>query len=830
MTERFKAIGLRWLELCDQTAVRPSVEAFCEGILPGPENAHDRMQCLRFLADIDRFDANLDRLLSHDDNAVPSIPGYALLDQIASGGMGIIWRANDLRLNRIVAVKVMKSSIKSLPGAAEDFHQEAQLTARLAHPNLVPIHELGIAEDGRAYYVMKLVDGQTLAQRLASYKSVVQHRTELLKIFSQICQGVAFAHRQGILHFDLKPENVMVGRLGEVQVMDWGLARELPQSGRPSTRRYPRAIGGTPGYMSPEQALGSDLIDQRSDVYALGAILAVLLTGNCPSGFSSNTTPDDAKQLQAALSDVGVDSRLSRLALKCMSRDPRDRLGDAAEVGAALDDYLYGVERENQRRQLWRKLALTSAMFVVVLACGLYQLQSLWRAADSSRQRSRRILDEWSLSVVDEWLELRPDELTPERRDLMERMQSHYNQLLAESGQSAEVRAACANGLRRVGQMRVINSDYSGASQPLQTARDLMESLIRENPEHPALLADLAYVCHVQGAMLDSQQPPDFAQAHVAYQVAIELLEQLCDRAPASAYSRRLARSLISQAWVLRSLRQHDSGLNLIQRAISLLETVIADNPNEWLPHEDLASGLNVRYFLHSDRGDIAAAGQSLRRAIETRESLAVIRPDFQKNTIRLAINYGNFGKFLHVQGSIQEAHGYYNQAISILQPILKRNPDLPECRNTLRNVHTRRAFAAEQLGDVPAAMDDWQVAASLETSPTRCTLLHARLALAQSRPLETISLIQPLTQLGTLNSEDLFDLGRVLARVSVQLDDAALRAELESQAIELLQRAMARGYQVLFPQDPCLNSDLGHLAQRPEIQRLFTDPHSDAQ
>jgi tetratricopeptide (TPR) repeat protein len=819
LIERIKNIGLQWLEMRDRATVLPSPRAFCETFFPGPENAHALSECLAFICKLDEFDSAFRGFLEQDDDVPPKIPGYEFLDRIASGGMGIIWRATDESLQRVVAIKVMKSAARHLPQAMTDFQYEAKLTARLAHPNLVPVYERGITNDGKCYYVMKWIQGESLAQKLRSCDNAIKQRIEWLKIFSQVCHGVAFAHRQGIVHCDLKPENIMVGSQDEVQVMDWGLAREITSPPGTNDDRA-KAISGTPGYMSPEQASGSGEIDCRSDVFSLGVILSTILTGDLPECFRNKELVDYQRSLQSEFKARRIDPRLSWIACQCVSADQNKRPTNAIELAAKLDDYLYGIERENQRRQLWRKLAIASLLFAALTAVGLIEYQKLWqseysarRAAEASRERTREILDEWSLNVVDPWLELRPDELTPARRELVQRMQTHYDQLLVVERQVPRVVFACAKGLRRIGQMRVINSDYAGAREPLSRSRDLVEGLLRGDSSHLDYRTELAMICHLQGAMFDSQSPPQYADALAAYDWAILQLRQLVAQSESTVYPRKLARSYISQAWVLRVLHEQSKGLATIDEAVNILEKLIATNANEWLPLEDLASALNIRYLLYSDMGQPDLAMQSLRSAIATRESLAKLQPDFQKNTIRLGINYGNFGKHLNVHNQTSQALQYYNLATAILEPIQRRNSDLPECCNALRNVYSRRAMYYEQAGSSAEAIRDWRSALSMEIESKR-PILQARLALAENAPQLAFEIAEQLGQVEGLTGEQIFDVARIYSRVAAETGESTLVDQYQAKALKMLERAAATGYRLPSVNDPAVERDLGHLVQ----------------
>jgi serine/threonine protein kinase len=197
---------------------------------------------------------------------------YRLLSEIGRGGMGVVYEADDLALDRRVAVKVLASELAS-PEEAARLRREARIVARLEHPGIVPVHDVGELPDGRVYYAMKRVRGAPLD----AWAAGVSARTERLRVFLRVCEAVAFAHANGVLHGDLKPGNVMVGEFGAVLVMDWGLARARGEA--PSGR----AVAGTPGWMAPEQERGEIAeIDTSTDVWGLGAVLAFLIRPDQP--------------------------------------------------------------------------------------------------------------------------------------------------------------------------------------------------------------------------------------------------------------------------------------------------------------------------------------------------------------------------------------------------------------------------------------------------------------------------------------------------------------------------------------------------------------------
>ena len=241
-----------------------------------------------------------------------------LFGEIARGGMGAVLKGRDVDLGRDLAVKVLLEKHRDRPELVRRFVEEAQIAGQLQHPGVVPIYELGAFADRRPYFAMKLVKGRTLAGVLADRGDVAEGQMGLLGTLLQVGQTVAFAHARGVIHRDLKPSNVMVGSFGEVQVMDWGLAKVLPRggvaddaeagrteqhetliatarSGSGSDQSQAGSVLGTPAYMAPEQARGEiEAVDRRADVFAPGAMLCEVLTGQ--PAFTGRTRRGDLAQ------------------------------------------------------------------------------------------------------------------------------------------------------------------------------------------------------------------------------------------------------------------------------------------------------------------------------------------------------------------------------------------------------------------------------------------------------------------------------------------------------------------------------------------------------
>ncbi|MEY5011392.1 MAG: hypothetical protein RLZZ253_2531, partial [Verrucomicrobiota bacterium] len=298
---------------------------------------------------------------------------YLLGGTVARGGMGKIYSASDTVLKREVALKVCSSGDRSADAL---FLREAQVLGELAHPNIVPVHDFGTDPEGRPFYSMKMVRGETLHALL---KRIEQGRADftpagMLLMFRKICEAVAFAHSRGFLHRDLKPENVMLGEYGEVLVMDWGLAVQMNAQGSAlgEVTSEGQIIEGTPQYMAPEQAAG-DVLDARSDVYCLGGILYSILTFQLPiSGDSLEEILDKvrrgtlAERLSRKFPALPLRSPfgsacpqgLRAILLKSVAHSKEDRYPDVNALISDLDAYLGGFATAAEQANLLRQLLL----------------------------------------------------------------------------------------------------------------------------------------------------------------------------------------------------------------------------------------------------------------------------------------------------------------------------------------------------------------------------------------------------------------------------------------------------------------------------------------
>jgi WD40 repeat protein/tRNA A-37 threonylcarbamoyl transferase component Bud32 len=343
---------------------------------------------------------------------------YELLEEIARGGMGVVYRARQAKLKRVVAVKMILAGALANPSDVERFYTEARAAAHLHHPNIVPIHEVG-EHDGQHYFSMDYVAGDSLAHRIARGPLPAREAAALLKT---VTQAVSFAHVEGVIHRDLKPANILLDKQGTPHVTDFGLAKRVesePEAAAGLTETG--QVLGTPSYMPPEQAAGrTKEIGPCADVYALGAVLYCALTGRPP--FQAASTLDtlmqvlDREPVPPRTLNASVPRDLETICLKCLEKDPWRRYGSAQELADELARYLDGrpilarpIGAAGRTRRWCRRnpvVAGLSAALVLALVAGMAASSTFAVQAHEFGEQAHRE------AVASDGLRIKADELT----------------------------------------------------------------------------------------------------------------------------------------------------------------------------------------------------------------------------------------------------------------------------------------------------------------------------------------------------------------------------------------------------------------------------------
>ncbi len=374
-------------------------------------------------------------------------PRLQVIGPLGHGSQGCVVAARDADCQRVVAAKALHPHRNHFIDRAQ-FLREIQITAQLEHPGVVPVHDVGVLPDGTAFYTMKRVEGKTLSDLLSEGgASDADRRVELLQIMLKVCDTLAFAHYRGVIHRDLKPGNLMIGRFGEVLVLDWGLAKvigtdddavvvELPPSADPGESLAGFTVG-TPAYMSPEQARGKP-VDARSDIYSVGVILYRVLTGSSP--YASGTSREimdrsaggDWRRLEADPIGRRLPRRLQAIVHRCMAMEPDQRYPTAEALATDLRRYLDGhaVEacRETPIELLVRSavrhrrpvLAVVATLGLAGLVWGVWAVQASGQATALRQRLAMQAQDAESDNRLDDArrdLE-RLQDLVPEDRNI----------------------------------------------------------------------------------------------------------------------------------------------------------------------------------------------------------------------------------------------------------------------------------------------------------------------------------------------------------------------------------------------------------------------------
>jgi len=454
-----------------------------------------------------------------------AVPGYEILGELGRGGMGVVYQALQVRLNRVVALKVLLEGNHAGTETLARFRTEAEAAARLRHPHIVPIHEVG-EHDGRPFLILEYVAGGSLKQHLDGTPQSARQAARLVQV---LARAVHCAHEHGVIHRDLKPANILLDAEGQPHITDFGLAKMLDAGASPNGPTQTGVVVGTPSYMAPEQAAGeARQIGPAVDVYALGAMLYELLTGRPP--FRAATTQETLLQVQQ---DEPVPPRrlqprtprdLETACLKCLQKDPRKRYASAGDLADDLGRFADGQPIQArptgvwERGVKWARRRPTAAALVVVsflavvglLALGLGSNQALREAAEESARERQHALDQRARATAHfqnalDLLEPLSFEVnqtalttTPAGERFRDKFTQYargfYQKLLAEQEDSGrDSRRQLGRARYGLGATHALLKENAEANREYRQAAAIQEQLKDEFPEEMAYQVDLAF-------------------------------------------------------------------------------------------------------------------------------------------------------------------------------------------------------------------------------------------------------------------------------------------------------------------------------------------------
>ncbi len=446
---------------------------------------------------------------------------YELRQELARGGMGVVFRARQVSLGRDVALKMILSGSLAGPADVERFLLEAEAAAGLDHPNIVPIYEVGEL-DGQHFFSMKLVGGGSLAGEVHRLPDDLPEAARLVAI---VARAVHYAHQRGILHRDLKPANILLDEQRQPHVTDFGLAKRVESEGKGGGDRGMTVTGavlGTPGYMPPEQASGSrGKVTTASDVYGLGAVLYATITGEAP--FRAASSMDilllvlEKEPESPRKRNPKVDRDLETICLKCLEKDPARRYGSAEALAEELERWSAGEPilarpiSSPERLAKWAKRRPAIAALVVLLiataAAGVGGIVLEWRRAEAQKtlairakeaakaearradenyQQARKAVEDY-LTRVSQSPRLKRPGLQGLRRELLGDALKYHEKFLAQHAEDPELRYEVANSYLNVGNIQNDLGENRLALASFERAAGLYETLAREHPERPFL-------------------------------------------------------------------------------------------------------------------------------------------------------------------------------------------------------------------------------------------------------------------------------------------------------------------------------------------------------
>jgi serine/threonine protein kinase len=625
---------------------------------------------------------------------------YRVEGEFARGGMGRILLARDLRLDRTVALKELRGDAG--PGAPGRFVREALVTARLQHPAIVPVYEAGLWPDGRPFYAMKLVEGRSLEGLLRDADSLAG-RLALLPHLIAVAEAVAYAHGQGVVHRDLKPANVLVGPFGETVVVDWGLAREMgrektvapeaPGSGpaaAPAGQTVTGTVLGTPHYMPPEQARGQP-VDERADVYALGAMLYFLLAGAPPHAGESAM---EALRAAARGRVEPVERRepdappdLVAIARKAMAPAVGDRYPSARELAADLRRFqtgqLVSAHRYSTRELLRRFVArhraaiavasLLSAALVLAVAVGFVAVRRQARVAEAERDRARlaaRRAEQTSAFVVG-MLGSADPRVAGRDVTVASVLDAASTRVEGELAGQPEVRADVLAALGTTYQGLGL---YAPARKHLQASLEASIAVHgREHLEVARALARLAGAAEDEG---------DFEEAERLDRQALALLRRLGEAEGADG-----AQVKGSLARVLQWRGRGEEAEVLFRETLAIERRLEGDRG------PGVAATLNNLGVLLGQRGDWQAA-EPLHR-----EALDIIRAVHGPEHPDVAAGMSSVGAVLEEKGDLAGAEALYRDSLAMRLKLLgSEHPDVARSRYALASLLRARGDAEGAL------------------------------------------------------------------------------------------------------------------------------------
>jgi serine/threonine-protein kinase len=646
---------------------------------------------------------------------------FRVLRPHARGGLGVVFVALDEELHREVALKQILDDHADDPASRQRFLVEAEITGGLEHPGIVPVYGLGSHGDGRPYYAMRFIKGDSLKEAIEHFHAAADltrdpgrrslELRKLLRRFLDVCNAIEYAHSRGVLHRDIKPGNIVVGKHGETLVVDWGLAKAMgsrepssasdertlmPSSASGSAETLPGSALGTPAYMSPEQARGDiDALGPRSDVYSLGATLYFLLTGKAPFAGEVDVVlykVEAGKFSPPRVVAPTIDPALEAVCLKAMAKKPADRYATAHTMSDDVERWLADEsvtaypEPFLRRARRWgkrnRTLVLSLAVALLMAAVSLGVVSTV-----QSTARHNLALKNAALTQARNALAARNAELARANTALdtqRQRAEDREKQAIAavkRFGDAVSKNAELKNNPKLESLRKAL------LKEPLSFFRTLHERLLAANDTRPDSLRALASACEDLASLTD--EIGDRQDALALYQEALAVFQQLTRANPTVAvYQMGLAGCYTSMGIVLRDVGRFGDALAADKAAMAVSQKLADANPSNAEFQNSLAIAYNnLGIELHwMRRYDEALKAYQAAGAI--REKLAAAKPADDELRYYVGLNHRNTGLVLRDSGRPVEAMKELEAGRVVLQVLAEAHPSVSRYRRYLADCH----------------------------------------------------------------------------------------------------------------------------------------------
>jgi serine/threonine-protein kinase len=663
---------------------------------------------------------------------------YELQGIIAKGGMGIIYRARDRRLNRQVAVKMVLAGHGTSDIDRRRFHNEAEAVASLDHSHIVPIYEVGEYE-GRPYFSMKLVSGGSLDGQLTRY---VLDPKAAARIMLPIARAVHYAHQRGVLHRDLKPSNILMGAGQEPYVTDFGLAKRLFGSGGSSEFTQlteSGAVVGTPGYMAPEQAQGKrSAVTTATDLHGLGAILYALLSGGPPFGGDDmwetlqqvrERAPQPPRELNSR-----VDRDLELICLKCLEKDPARRYDSAEILAGELERYLDGrpllhTRAISRAERIWRwyvrhvvlaSLAAALVLSLLVLTAGAIIAAVRFKAlSDRDRQSRQRAEESRALAsdVATQFLtdvsqseQLKAHGLERLRRDLLLRAKDFWERITEQDTTDPAVHVERGKAYLRLGEIASALDANQEALSACEQGRSVFEQLSTSQPDVADYRDEMAAALHQLGNLYQKMRRDSEAEA--AYGEARRIRQELVDAHPdIPRFRAHLGRTIFQYAVQEQVAGKTKESKETYEQARRIYAELAKEGPETADYQEALANTLfNMGLLqLTATPREYAKARETLENALSTYDQLLRRQPQKPEYQSAVARTLHHLGSIYRDSRQIDRADDGYKKASLLMERLFRDHPDVPAHRlNLVTLLHARGNlyFNSGRFDDARAVME----------------------------------------------------------------------------------------------------------------------------